>query len=202
MEVRLEAATDQGLIRELQLKAPEDRRLGIVLPLAEGGEPSGSPLFPIGTVARVVALEAEEGAAWTLRLQGLCRFEIQEEMGEGRFRRARVETLEEPFFADDESWVRRLKERIGQRLLEAHRALGEAFPLAGDELAALLEGSFEALVDQTAQSLDIPTERKLELLQEPLSERAREVLGILRSQVKLMELLAPYRHLASGAEMN
>ena len=201
MEVVLEGDEDQMLIRELQLQAPEDRHVGIVLP-DEDEDPSYTTIFPIGTVARVVELEAREGRTWNLRLQGVCRFEVREMTEIRPCRRARVQTLEDTWVEDDEAWARDLRERIGRRLLQAHAALGEAFPLGRAELEELLEGPFEALVNQTAQSLDIPAERKLELLQEPLSERAGEVLGILRSQVKLMELLAPYRHLAASAEHN
>ena len=172
----------------------------MVLPGPE--EPAAQTIFPIGTVTRVVGLEAGEGSRWTLRLRGVCRFEIRELTAVHPCRRARVRALEEPSFGDDEGWVRDLRERIGRRLLQVHAALGEAFPLARTELDALLEGPFEALVNQIAQNLDVPTERKLELLQEPISERAGEVLGILRSQIKLMELLAPYRHLAATAERN
>lgn len=201
MEVELDGAEEPVLIRELQLQPPDDRHLGIVLPGPAEAE-THETIFPIGTVARVVALEAGEGSRWTLRLHGVCRFEVRELTEIHPFRRARVLALEEARFADDEGWVRDLRERIGRRLLQVHAALGEAFPLARAELDALLEGPFEALVNQTAQSLDVPAERKLELLQEPISERAGEVLGILRSQLKLMELLAPFRHLAGSAEHN
>jgi Lon protease-like protein len=201
MEVELDGAAEPVLIRELQLQAPDQRHLGIVLPRA-AETATHEAIFPIGTVARVIALEAGEGSRWTLRLQGVCRFEVSELTAIHPFRRARVRPLEEPRFADDEAWVRDLRERIGRRLLQVHAALGEAFPLRRAELDTLLEGPFEALVNQTAQSLDVPTERKLELLQETISERAGEVLGILRSQVKLMELLSPFRHLTASAERN
>lgn len=201
MEVELDGDEDQILIRELQLKPPEDRHVGIVLP-EEDEDPAFTTIFPIGTMARVVSLEAREGRAWSLRLHGVCRFEVREMTEVRPCRRARVQTLEDTWVEDDEAWARDLRERIGRRLLQAYVALGEAFPLARAELEELLEGPFEALVNQTAQSLDIPAERKLELLQEPLGERAGEVLGILRSQVKLMDLLAPYRYLAGNAEHN
>ena len=49
-------------------------------------------------------------------------------------------------------------------------------------------------------ALDVPELRQLELLTLPLLDRALEITGILRSRIKLMALLGPYRHLAAGAE--
>lgn len=58
------------------------------------------------------------------------------------------------------------------------------------------------VVNVLAAHLDLPALRKLQLLAEPLPERALSVLGILRARQKVLDLLRPYRHLAAGAEYN
>jgi len=57
-------------------------------------------------------------------------------------------------------------------------------------------------VNTLAAELDLPPLRKLQLLEQALPERALEVLGILRSRRRVVDLLRPFRHLADAAENN
>jgi Lon protease-like protein len=209
----LAVASHRQLVRDLLAKAPEDRLVGVVLqkPATEDGQ---AAIFAAGTCARVLRVEPlglggpdEAGGGprdeeVRLYLEGTCRFAIQEETRKSPYLEALVTMVEEPALDEGELEVREARRRLGERLVEAHAALGEACPMTTDEIRQALDAPFEELVNRVAHSLDVPALRKLELLSCPLPERAMEVLGILRSRIKLQELLAPFRHLEEGLERN
>ncbi|HSM14828.1 MAG TPA: hypothetical protein VLA66_12245, partial [Thermoanaerobaculia bacterium] len=63
-------------------------------------------------------------------------------------------------------------------------------------------GRLVPLVNRLAAGLDLPPLRKQTLLAlEPL-DRAGEIAGILRSRLKLLASLRPFRHLGSEPESN
>ena len=83
------------------------------------------------------------------------------------------------------------------------REMGERFPFDLSEVRELAEGgTFESLVNRLAAELDVPARRKLDLLEQSLIDRSVEVLNILRSRQRVLDLLRPFRHLAAGAEHN
>jgi hypothetical protein len=83
------------------------------------------------------------------------------------------------------------------------RETGRRFPFEREALRALAsQASFEVLVNTLAAELDLPALRKLDLLEQALPERALEVVRILRSRERVVDLLRPFRHLAGGADSN
>ena len=110
--------------------------------------------------------------------------------------------LPEPVLDETAPALVRLRRDLEERLGDARRVLGDALPLPPEQLRRLGDAPFEELVNRAAMALDVPELRQLELLTLPLPERALEITGILRSRIKLMALLGPYRHLAPGAEHN
>jgi Lon protease-like protein len=199
----LEIAPHRQLVRHLLAQAPEQRLLGVVLVKpAQPARAGVRAVFGAGTCARVTRVEplAEEGVR--LHLQGTCRFAIEEETRQEPFREALVRLVEEPELDEGEPEVRQARRRLGNRLMEARSAFGDGFVMSAEELREALAAPFEELVNRIAHGLDVPALRKLELLACPLPERALEVLGILRSRIKLAHLLAPYRRLAAAVESN
>lgn len=211
----LAVGAHRQLVRHLLAQAPEDRLLGVVLLKApEGGKARRAAIFGAGTCARVTRVEPlsrstearqaggadQEGVR--LHLEGTCRFAIEEETRDSPYREAMVRLMEEPLLDEGELEIRDLRRRLCERLLETHAILGEEGLMTTEEIRQALAAPFEELVNRVAHRLDVPPLRKLELLGCPLLERALEVLGILRSRIKLMQLLAPYRHLAAGLETN
>jgi hypothetical protein len=188
-----------ALLCDLLLRPPEERWLGVVLARQRG-------FSPAGTASRLVESEPDGEGARALLL-GAHRFAVAEPPEEApralaSYPTALVRLLPEPPLDEHAPLLRSLREELASRLEEAVHALGEARPLALDTLRRLREAPFEELVNRSAAALDVPPLRKVELLTLPLPDRAAEVAGILRSRVKLVELLRPYRHLMLAAEHN
>jgi hypothetical protein len=188
-----------ALLCDLLLRPPEERWLGVVLARQRA-------VSPTGTASRLVDSEPDGDGARALLL-GAHRFALAEPPAEGprsltSYPTALVRLLPEPTLDERAPLLRSLREELSSRLEEAVHALGEARPLAVSTLRRLREAPFEELVNRSAAALDVPPLRKVELLALPLPDRAAEVAGILRSRVKLVALLRPYRHLMTAAETN
>src|SRR2546428_13786106 len=72
--------------------ASSHRMIGMVL-LKEGWETNYEgtpPIFPIGAVGRIVTVQALSDGRFKIPLQGLSRFEIQEELGCEAFRQGQL----------------------------------------------------------------------------------------------------------------
>jgi len=106
-----------------------------------------------------------------------------------------------------------LSDKVGPRVLAVTGLLALAAsvvsasyggsPLDLSSLAGLGAPSrLAALANRIASQLDLPVARKQSLLAEPPLARAEELAGILRSRVKLLRSLAPFRHLAANPEHN
>ena len=193
-----------ALLCDLLLRPPEERWLGVVLDRQPG-------IAPAGTASRLLELEPDGEGARVLLL-GAHRFALAEAPAEAQrpsaaqptvsYPTALVRLLPEPPLDEHAPLLRSLREELANRLEEAVQLLGDAMPLARGTLEKLVEAPFEELVNRAAAALDVPPLRKVELLTLPLFDRAAEVAGILRSHVKLVELLRPYRHLMAAAESN
>ncbi len=188
-----------ALLCDLLLRPPEERWLGVVLARERG-------FSPTGTASRLVDSEPDGEGARALLL-GAHRFAVAEPPEEETrplvsYPTALVRLLPEPQLDEHAPLLRSLREELSSRLEEAVHVLGESRPLGVATLRRLREAPFEELVNRSAAALDVPPLRKVELLTLPLPDRAAEVVGILRSRVKLVELLRPYQHLAMAAESN
>jgi Lon protease-like protein len=188
------------LFEDLLLTAPEQRFLGVVLarPRRAGGE---ADIYSAGTRSRVLSLESA-GEGGKVRLRGEGRFELLAPPQSLPYPSAAVRLLPEPPLDEGAPLVLALRHELAERLDEARHALGPHLPLAPRELRRLRRAPLEELVNRAAAALDVPELRQLELLTLPLAERAVEITGILRSHIKLVALLRPYRHLAAAAEAN
>jgi hypothetical protein len=196
----LRVPLDGALLRDLLLTPPERRWLGVVLAVPRGAEIAAG-IYPAGTVSRVLDLEPA-GTGSRVRLLGARRFRVATRPEAEPYPRALVRLLPEPHLDERSPALVRLRRELEERLAEARRALGPALPLPEGQLRRLRDAPFEELVNRVATALDVPELRQLELLALSAPERAIEIAGILRSRIKLMALLGPYRHLAGGAEAN
>ncbi|HVS63233.1 MAG TPA: LON peptidase substrate-binding domain-containing protein [Thermoanaerobaculia bacterium] len=177
--------------------------LGVVLVKPGWGGGAGSPpVFPAGTACQVVRVETSDDGRLRLVVRGSHRFLIEKERHDGICLRARVRLVAETGLDEGESGVRALRQALCERLLAAREAMGDSFPLSASEVDAALDAPIEELVNRVAGRFDMPPLRKLELLTYPLPDRALELLGILRSRTKLLQLLRPYRRLAANSEWN
>jgi hypothetical protein len=190
----------EALFQDLLLTPPEQRFLGVLLALP-GQSRGGGGIYPAGTVSRVLALDSEGGTGYA-RLRGDHRFELLAPPDAVPYPQAPVRLLPEPPLDENAPLVRSLRQELAEKLDAARHALGSALPLDGDELRRLSRAPLEEMVNRAAVALDVPELRQLQLLSLPVPDRALEIVGILRSRIKLVALLRPFRHLAAAAEEN
>lgn len=194
------------LVRDLEEREERLRWIGMVL-LKSGTESAFEPpeIFPRGTAGRLREVEVLPDGRSNIVLEGEFRFTIEKEVPDLSlpYRQALVRPLEETELNEADPGVQAVRQEILEMAAGLGHEMGPAFPFAGERLDALVhEASVEALVNSFAAELDLPAQRKLELLEQPLPDRAVEVLGILRSRRRVLDLLRPYRHLAEASDRN
>jgi Lon protease-like protein len=216
-ELRLKLNEPGGhpLIRDLMLARDEERWLGTVLlkpssDLAKAGQDYvgqqsyvGQEVFSAGTAARVLELE-DRIDGYEILLRGAFRFELKQELSEHSYREAMVLPLEEPHLSDVDPGIMLLKDELLTCTGTLIEQLHERFPISEELQAAMREDvmDFEQVVNRIAATVDLSPMRKLQLLNESLPDRALELRSILRSQLKVLDLLHPFRHLERCATYN
>ncbi len=204
-DLRLKISEPGGLplVRDLMLIEDEERWLGTVLlkPSEEGEE--GAQVFSAGTAARVLELE-DQIDGYEILLRGAFRFEVKRELSENSYREAMVLPLEEPRLSEVDPGILMLKEELLTCTSSLIDQLREQFPVTEELLTTMREDelSFEHVVNRLAATVELSPIRKLQLLNESLPDRAVELLSILRSQLKVLELLYPFRHLERRSAYN
>ena len=117
--------------------------------------------------------------------------------------RARIVTLEEPEIVESDPDVQGLRKEllslVDQLAEDYDREIGLPIEEWNRSRSAL---PFEVVVNRLASGLDLPPMRKLQLLRDPLPDRALHLLTLLRGRSQVLDLLRPFRHLALGAETN
>jgi Lon protease-like protein len=181
----------------------ESRWVGLVL-LKPGQHRARQPaVFPGGTAGRIVRCEFLPDGRAEVVLHGEFRFELDQELPGAPYRQALVRPIEEPRWNERDAGilvVRRALLAFARSLLAD---LGDAFPLAAQELDELASHSgFEELVNRIAAELDMPALRKLALLCKSLPDRALALLSILHGRQQVVDQIRPYRHLAGKSQLN
>ncbi len=190
------------MILDLLAQPAAERRIGMMLvarPL-EGGEPE---ILEPGCAGRLVAHEPLADGRSNIVLEGEFRFAIEEELSGLPYRRAWVRRLADDVALLEAENAERLHGELVSLALRVARAAGDKAPLAARELAGFADPrALAGLANQLAARLDLPALRKQSLLAEPPLARAGELAGILRARLRLLDALAPFRHLAAAAERN
>ena len=158
--------------------AASHRMIGMVL-LKEGWESDYEgrpPIFPVGAVGRMVAVQSLAAGRFNILLQGLRRFEIQDEVGDESYRQGKI-TLTE--FATPGTKLppevrTELLKMVGRSLLSHEDGLA---------LANFLKQPVndEALVHNLSFGLDFtPLEKQFLLEADTLVQQARRLLDLLQ----------------------
>lgn len=193
------------LVRDLLEQEKDARWIGMVL-LKPGWQQDydGSPeVFPGGTAGRLVDVELLPDGHSNIVLHGDYRFEIRREVTQRVYREALVAPLMEPDLNEQDAGVRAMRRYLLELALSLVEELSQRFPFNSGELEELASRrSFEEFVNRLAADLDVPPLRKLELLTHPLPDRASNVLSILRSRRRVLDLLRPYRRLSGDPDLN
>jgi Lon protease-like protein len=189
------------LVRDLLEREREERWIGMVL-LREDDETAAPEIAEAGTAGRLVSVEFLPDGRSNIVLRGGFRFAIERELEERPYRTALVRPLREPpFFAYAPEVLARQDQLVNLATALAEE-LGERFPISPATVRQIAAAGFEETVNGLAAELDVPALRKLQLLVEPLCERADSLEGILRARRRVLDLLRPFRHLAGAAVHN
>lgn len=194
----------QLLLHDVEELDEDSRQVGVVL-LKPGlpRDPEGRPeILPGGTVARVMDLEDLPDGRTNVILHGELRFELEREIAGGPYREALVKPVQEPWLNERDAGIVAVRTAILELLQSLSVELKDSFPLSAEEIEEIEHSAFEELVNRIAADLDVPPLRKFELLVESLPERGLSMLSILRSRQQVVDLLRPFRRLASGSRLN
>lgn len=193
------------LIHNVLEQDEEVRWIGMVL-LKPGQryDAGGLPeIFPGGTAGRLVEAEPFPDGSVQVLLVGDFRFELQREVGHGRFREAVVRPVPEPPLNEQDAGIVTVRRAVLDLVGSLAAEMGERFPFSAEEIELLGEHcDFEELINRLAAHVDLPPLRKLQLLIESLPERGLSLLSILRSRRQVLDLLRPFRRLAGSSEHN
>lgn len=196
----------RALVRDLEAQeaAGEAPLVGMVVSRSGELDAQGrAAIFPAGTAGRLTAVERLADGRSNIVLRGEFRFAVEREGAEQPYRTATVRPCHEPGFDEQEPGIVTVREQLLALAAALATEMGSRFPLALDDLHRLIErGGFAGLVNGLASEIDLPVRRKLMLLDQPLPERALEMLAVLRSRRHVLDVLRPFRHLAAGAEHN
>ncbi|MEM1246111.1 MAG: LON peptidase substrate-binding domain-containing protein [Acidobacteriota bacterium] len=177
------------------LEVDEDQRL-IGMVTSEAGS---TVIHPTGTAGLLVDVEPLEDGRSNIVLEGAFRFQVVREDTPAPYRRAWVERLDddEPALED----CRPLAD-LHELVPSLARDMPETFPLDVEDCRELSQGSSEELVNRLAAELDLTTSHKIRLLSSGIPERAASLLRVLEGFRRNLDLLAPYRHLATTGREN
>jgi Lon protease-like protein len=189
------------MVADLLARPGAERRVGMILS-ARSADGTLALVEP-GCIGRLVAHEPLADGRSQIVLAGELRFAVAREIAGRPYRQAVVEPLAEeiPLVAAERADAAHAE--LLALAASVVSASGGSSPLDLASLAGL--GSpqrLAALANRIAAQLDLPVERKQDLLAEPPLARAEELAGILRSRVKLLRSLAPFRHLAAARDHN
>lgn len=154
------------------------RMIGMVL-LKEGWESDyegNPPVFPIGVVGRMVTVQPLSDGRFNIYLQGLRRFEIQDETGSEGYRQGRIKLYD---FARPEAG---LPPEVRAELLRVVASLLKSRE-DGLTLSALLKQPIhdDVLVQNICFAMDFtPLEKQFLLESESLVRQARRLLDLLQ----------------------
>lgn len=193
------------LVEDLLQESPDARLIGMVLIKpgrpARGGDPE---IFPGGTAGLMLDVDPLPDGRSNILLYGDFRFRVEREVDSGPYRLAEVKPLVEPLLNETDPGIQAVRRTLLEFVESLTEELGERSPVHCDALEAAEEEPlrFELLVNRIAAAMDLPPLSKMGLLNESLPERALHLAGILRNRIELLDLLRPFRHLASDAELN
>jgi Lon protease-like protein len=192
------------LVKDLLGLAPESRLIGMVLIKPGRVTGAGDPdIFPGGTAGLMIDVDPLPDGRSNIVLHGDFRFQVERELDPGPYRQAVVQPVSEPLLNEADPGILAMRRTLAAAIAALADELGERFPVHHGPLAEGPEAQrFDLFVNRIAAEIDLPALTKIGLLNETVPERALHLAGILRNRLELLDLLRPYRHLASDVELN
>ncbi|MBZ0102552.1 MAG: LON peptidase substrate-binding domain-containing protein [Thermoanaerobaculia bacterium] len=190
------------LVAELLARPEQERRIGMIL-VARDADSGVSELLEPGCAGRLVAHQPLADGRSNIVLLGEFRFAVERELSGRPWRQAVVRPLSEQVPLLEAERADELGREITALAAAVARLSEGRFPLDSAELGgAGRPGGLMELVNRLAARLDLPALRKQTLLADEPLARAGEIAGILRSRLRLLDSLDPFRHLAARSEAN
>lgn len=191
------------LVRDLLEVPPESRFVGMVLIKPGAGRRGMPEVFPGGTAGLLVDVELLHDGRSNILLHGDFRFEIDHEIDAAPYRRAVVRQLAEPRLPENDAGILTVRRGLLELIGALAGEIGDRFPLQGEQFGDAADSlPFELLVNRIAAEIDLPVMTKIQLLADALPERAVSLLDLLRNRHQVLEVLRPFRHLATDSELN
>jgi ATP-dependent Lon protease len=165
----------------------DDQVIGVVTQKkAEEEDPSASDLHSMGTVARIVKLLKMGEDNYSLVVQGLARFKINEITQEQPYLKARITPVEDQTSVEDVE-VEALSINLKKLAREVIELMPE-LPAAATELVESINHPGH-LADLIAANVDVPIEEKQQVLETiDLKSRMKLVLEILNRKREILKL--------------
>lgn len=190
------------LVAELLARPEAERRIGMIL-VARDADSGLTELLEPGCAGRLISHQPLADGRSYIVLLGEFRFAVERELGGRPWRQAVVRPLSEHVPLVEAERADELEREIRALAAGVARLSAGRFPVDPAEIAAAGRGGgLMELVNRLAARLDLPSLRKQTLLADAPLARAGEIAGILRSRLRLLESLDPFRHLAARPEAN
>jgi Lon protease-like protein len=165
----------------------DDQVIGVVTQKkAEEEDPGADDLHTVGTVARIVKLLKMGEDNYSLVVQGLARFKIDEITQEQPYLKARVTAIEDGTSAEDVE-----VEALSINLKKLAREVIELTPELSSAATELVESIAHPghLADLIAANIDVPIEEKQQVLETvDLKSRMNLVLEVLNRKREILKL--------------
>ncbi len=172
-----------------------DGKLAIVLQRKGSETASGSrpAVHEVACVGRIETYEELEGGKFDIVVAGIHRVRLIREIDHSPYRMAEVSILEEASCDDLHEEVIHRRNHLGG-LFTRYTELATS----GDRRASgmILQLDFEALVNMTATTLDLPPEeRQLLLEMDDVTNRCDVLIPILQGHLEALILVRRYEHI-------
>jgi len=157
-------------------------------------DPGFEDLYPMGTVTAVVKMLKQPDGQNSLVVHGLVRFQVKEWLGTEPYLRARIEVV------TPEIKPSKGLEALMTSVRHSAQKMVALSPNIPEEVKVILENIDDAgaLADFLAANINIPSEKKQELLETiDVTERLKKLSVSLAEQIQLLEMSAKIQHRVS-----
>jgi ATP-dependent Lon protease len=174
---------------------PGEKVIGVITQKNSGvDDPEFDDLYPMGTVTAVVKMLKQPDGQNSLVVHGLVRFRIKEWLGNEPYLRARIEVV------TSEQKPGKNIDALMTSVRHAAQKMVELSPNIPEEVKVILENIDDpgALGDFLAANINIPSEKKQELLETiDVTDRLKKLSVSLAEQIQLLEMSAKIQHRVS-----
>lgn len=184
-----------GVLTSKGKACPGEKVIGVITQRHSAvDDPDYDDLYPMGTVTAVVKMLKQPDGQNSLVVHGLVRFRVKEWLGTEPYLRARIEVI------TSESTPSKELEALMTSVRHSAQKMVALSPNIPEEVKVILENIDDpgALGDFLAANINIPSEKKQELLETiDVQDRLKKLSVSLAEQIQLLEMSAKIQHRVS-----